>query len=63
MCLQPGAGDAVVPNRSAFLRGAENVLLDGVHHSPGRLSEADSPSTRPWYGSDAVLDAWGHHLL
>lgn len=53
----------MVPNRSAFLRGAENMLLDGVHHSPGRLSEAASPAARPWYGSGSVVDAWAHCLL
>lgn len=70
------AGDGVVPNRSSFLRGAENVLLDGVHHSMGRLSEADAAiapgqalnaapgrPVRPWYGSDAVIDGWAAHLL
>lgn len=86
------AGDGVVPNRSSFLQGAHNVLLEGVHHSMGRLSEADVAAapgqvatpglpirpgqvltpeqamsqarpSRPWYGSEAVVDAWAAHLL
>ena len=56
------AGDSVVPNRSAFLQGADNVLLDGVFHSMGKIG-AREVSSRPWYGSEEVIDAWAAHLL
>lgn len=55
-------GDSVVPNRSAFLKGADNVLLDGVFHSMGKIG-VQEPASRPWYGSDEVIDAWAGHLL
>ncbi|CAI5524175.1 unnamed protein product [Closterium sp. Naga37s-1] len=51
-------GDGVVPEDAALLEGAENLILDGVYHSPVGASEA-----RPWYGSPSVLPSWQHHLL
>ncbi|CAI5997538.1 unnamed protein product [Closterium sp. NIES-64] len=51
-------GDRVVPEDAALLEGAENLILDGVYHSPVGASEA-----RPWYGSPSVLPSWQHHLL
>lgn len=48
----------------AFLhaQGADNVLLDGVVHSMGKIG-AQEPTSRPWYGSDEVIDAWAGRLL
>ncbi|GJP53918.1 hypothetical protein CLOM_g13039 [Closterium sp. NIES-68] len=51
-------GDGVVPEDAALLEGAENLILDGVYHSPVGASEA-----RPWYGSPSILPKWQHHLL
>ncbi|CAI5997523.1 unnamed protein product [Closterium sp. NIES-64] len=51
-------GDGVVPEDTALLEGAENLILDGMYHSPVGASEA-----RPWYGSPSVLPSWQHHLL
>ncbi|CAI5486645.1 unnamed protein product [Closterium sp. Naga37s-1] len=51
-------GDGVVPEDAALLEGVENLILDGVYHSPVGASEA-----RPWYGSPSVLPSWQHHLL
>jgi len=50
-------GDFVVPVDSALLEGANNIILEGVFHSPVGASE-----TRPWYGSKSILDTWIHHL-
>lgn len=36
-------GDAVVPLRSMFLDGAENVELPGVFHSMSKVGTYDSP--------------------
>ena len=47
---------------SCHAQGADNVLLDGVFHAPGKLGSTEK-SKRPWYGSDEVLDAWAAHLL
>ena len=47
---------------SASLQGADNVLLDGVFHSMGKIG-AREVSSRPWYGSEEVIDAWAAHLL
>ncbi|KAK4372259.1 hypothetical protein RND71_007643 [Anisodus tanguticus] len=52
-------GDGVVPEVSAHLKGALNVTLDGVYHSPVGSDDA----TRPWYGSPAVVEQWIRHLL
>ncbi|MCD7446886.1 hypothetical protein HAX54_018857 [Datura stramonium] len=52
-------GDGVVPEVSAHLKGALNVTLDGVYHSPVGSDDA----TRPWYGSPAVVQQWIRHLL
>ncbi|CAI5955089.1 unnamed protein product [Closterium sp. NIES-64] len=51
-------GDGVVPEDAALLEGAENLILDGVYHSPVGASDA-----RPWYGSPSVLPSWQHHLF
>ncbi|OIT33288.1 PREDICTED: uncharacterized protein LOC109206206 [Nicotiana attenuata] len=52
-------GDGVVPEVSAHLKGALNITLDGVYHSPVGSDDA----TRPWYGSPAVVEQWIRHLL
>ncbi|XP_055817733.1 uncharacterized protein LOC129886872 [Solanum dulcamara] len=52
-------GDGVVPEVSAHLKGALNVTLEGVYHSPVGSDDA----TRPWYGSPAVVEQWIRHLL
>lgn len=50
-------GDGVVPEESAHLEGALNLVLDGVYHSPVGATEA-----RPWYGSPSILAQWIEHL-
>lgn len=45
-----------------LLQGADNVLLDGVFHSMGKIG-AREVSSRPWYGSEEIIDAWAAHLL
>lgn len=47
---------------SAHAQGADNVLLDGVFHSMGKIG-SNQVSSRPWYGSEEVIDAWAGHLL
>ena len=47
-------GDGITPTEWATLDGAENLVLDGVYHSP--LGADDS--SRPWYGSEGVLGQW-----
>ncbi|QZZ20784.1 lipase [Leptothermofonsia sichuanensis E412] len=46
-------GDGITPISSAHLEGAENLILEGVRHSPkaGR-----------WYGSPDSIDAWLPYL-
>ena len=46
-------GDGITPVEAAHLAGAENLVLDGVWHSPR------SPK---WYGSPEVLPAWVGYL-
>jgi len=51
-------GDGITPEVTGSLEGAKNVVLPGVYHSP--LGAAED---RPWYGSEAILDQWLHHLI
>lgn len=44
-------------------QGATNVVLEGVFHSMSRVGTYGQPAERPWYGSDAVVDAWAQFLL
>ncbi|HEY9666408.1 MAG TPA: lipase, partial [Coleofasciculaceae cyanobacterium] len=47
-------GDGITPIEAAHLEGAENLVIDGVFHSPrpGRL----------WYGSPQALEVWAKYL-
>jgi hypothetical protein len=55
-------GDCVVPVRSALLRGANNIILQGVFHSMSRIGTFDERGQPAWYGSDEVVDHWLCHL-
>jgi len=44
------AGDGIVPVKSCFLKGAENVTISGVEHLP-------TPHTR-WYGTKEGIKQW-----
>lgn len=47
-------GDGITPIAAAHLEGAENIILEGVLHSPrpGKL----------WYGSPEVVKTWATYL-
>lgn len=47
-------GDGITPIESAHLDGAENLVLEGVRHSP--------KSENLWYGSPEVLHHWVRYL-
>ena len=47
-------GDGITPIEAAHLEGAQNIVIDGVRHSP------KSPQT--WYGSPETLNIWAKHL-
>lgn len=58
MCGQAEVwGDGITPVDWAHLDGAENVVLDGVYHSP-----VGAGPERPWYGTEGVLEQWVHYL-
>jgi len=44
------SGDGIVPVRSCFLKGAENVTISEVEHLP-------TPHTR-WYGTQEGIEQW-----
>lgn len=48
-------GDGITPIAAAHLAGAENLVIEGVRHSPR------SPGI--WYGSPEKLQIWGQYLL
>ena len=50
-------GDGITPVPVGSLEGAECVELEGVYHSP--LGAAES---RPWYGTEGVLEQWADYL-
>eukprot|EP00249_Psilotum_nudum_P009434 c21933_g1_i2 orf=183-1364(+) len=52
-------GDGIVPEISAHLEGAINVILKGVYHSPVGANNFE----RPWYGSPGILEQWVHYVL
>lgn len=47
-------GDGITPITAAHLQGAENLVIEGVKHSP-RASGI-------WYGSPSVLPSWTTYL-
>ena len=47
-------GDGITPISAAHLQGAENLVMEGVNHSPR--------SSGIWYGSAEVLPAWVSYL-
>jgi triacylglycerol esterase/lipase EstA (alpha/beta hydrolase family) len=48
-------GDGITPITAAHLEGAENLIIDGVRHSPR------SPGI--WYGSPEPLKVWVRYLI
>lgn len=48
-------GDGITPIEAAHLEGAENLIMEGLYHSPrpGKL----------WYGSPEPLQEWAKYLL
>ncbi len=44
------AGDGIVPVKSCFLKGAENVTISGIEHLP-------TPHTS-WYGTKEGIEKW-----
>ena len=47
-------GDGITPITAAHLEGAENLVVEGVKHSP---------KARIWYGSAQILPSWVSYLL
>ncbi|MBW4476590.1 MAG: lipase [Tolypothrix brevis GSE-NOS-MK-07-07A] len=47
-------GDGITPIEAAHLDGAENIVIEGVNHSPR--------SRGIWYGSEEPLKAWMQYL-
>ena len=50
------SGDGITPVESAQLQleGVENIVLEGVFHTPVGSNNED----RPWYGTKKILDLW-----
>lgn len=44
-------GDGIIPIEAAHLDGAENLVIDGVNHSP---------RSGTWYGSEAITPIWSN---
>lgn len=49
-----GWGDGITPIAAAHLDGAQNIIVEGVGHSP--------KPDRPWYGSPQCLTQWSQYL-
>ena len=52
-------GDAVVPNCSAFLPGADNLLLEGCMHSMAKVGSFTAPGDHVWWGPDRRIQPVG----
>ncbi|MBW4591619.1 MAG: alpha/beta hydrolase [Brasilonema angustatum HA4187-MV1] len=48
-------GDGIIPIEAAHLEGAQNLVIEGVRHSP--------KSSGLWYGSPEPLKAWVQYLV
>ena len=48
-------GDGITPIEAAHLEGAQNIVIEGVHHSPR--------SSQRWYGSPEPLSIWANYLI
>jgi pimeloyl-ACP methyl ester carboxylesterase len=46
-------GDGITPIEAAHLKGAENLVLEGVNHSP---------RSGTWYGSADIIAEWAKYL-
>ncbi|WP_071518725.1 alpha/beta hydrolase [Geitlerinema sp. PCC 9228] len=46
-------GDGITPISAAHLQGAENLILEPVHHSP---------KSGTWYGSPEIVKTWAAYL-
>lgn len=55
-------GDGITPIAAAHLAGAENLVLEGVMHSPKVTRGRVSLVSREWYGSPEPLKAWVPYL-
>jgi hypothetical protein len=53
------SGDGITPVESAQLQleGVENIVLDGVFHTPVGSNNEE----RPWYGTKKILDLYYHY--
>lgn len=47
-------GDGITPITAAHLEGAENLVVEGVKHSP---------KAETWYGSPQILPSWVSYLI
>ncbi|RUR86945.1 esterase/lipase family protein [Chlorogloeopsis fritschii PCC 9212] len=48
-------GDGITPIEAAHLEGAENIVIEGIKHSPR--------SPQIWYGSPEALKVWVQYLV
>ncbi|NMF63913.1 lipase [Brasilonema octagenarum UFV-E1] len=48
-------GDGIIPIEAAHLQGAQNIVIEGVRHSP--------KSSGLWYGSPEPLKNWVQYLV
>jgi pimeloyl-ACP methyl ester carboxylesterase len=47
-------GDGITPIEAAHLKGAENLVYEGVNHSP---------KAGTWYGSPTIVTLWAKYLV
>lgn len=47
-------GDGIIPTEACFLKGADNIVLEGARHAP-----YNAPNT--WYGAPRVIPLWFGH--
>jgi hypothetical protein len=56
-------GDGVTPLRSAMLRGATEIVLEGVTHKAKPTKPTNDESGDAWYGAAPVVRQWAPELF
>jgi triacylglycerol esterase/lipase EstA (alpha/beta hydrolase family) len=51
-------GDGITPIEAAHLKGATNLILDNVQHSPQSSASIKQGKNHCWYGSPDVVSEW-----
>ncbi len=55
-------GDGITPIEAAHLKGATNLVLDNIQHSPQSSASIKQGKAHCWYGSPEIVSEWFQYL-